>query len=232
MGNSTKGIFWESAGEAEIKLRPPTHIPLSQTVITEAVRSLMHGVMAIYATFEEHIRVYEKLAEVSIFDGMTGATFYGVYLASEGPPTYCIRWGKWSGTTRSLETVLADFSARTLFFEASSLGQRQSTILGLDAAEIDEGDFVIVPASQRTQSNSTVHYLLLDRVKRTQRSYRRGWAKNERVEALLDELGAIFVHLQSSSNKTPIPAEVEIKYSADCDRVLRKASRDQLRDIT
>jgi len=52
------------------------------------------------------------------------------------------------------------------------------------------------------------------------------------VEALLDELGAIFVHLQSSSNKTPIPAEVEIKYSADCDRVLRKASRDQLRDIT
>ncbi|RSZ24067.1 hypothetical protein EJO66_32250 [Variovorax beijingensis] len=232
MGNPTNDIFWESAGEAEIKLRPPTRIPLSQTVITEAVRSLMHGVMAMYATFEERTRVYEKLAEVSIFDGTTGATFYGVYLASEGPPTYCIRCGKWNGTTRSLEAVLADFSARTLFFEASSLGGRQSTILGLDAAEVDEGDFAIVPASQRTQSNSTVHYLLLDRAKRTQRSYRRGWAKNERVEALFDELGAIFAHLQSSSNKTPVPSEVEIKYSADCDRVLREATCDQLRDIT
>lgn len=191
----------------------------------------MHGVMAIYATFDEHAHVYERLAEVSVFDG-TGATFYGVYLTSEGPPLYCIRRGQWNGKIESLEGMLADFSAQILFFEASSLGERQSTILGLDSVEIDEGDFVIVPEIQRTQGNSKVHYLLLDRVRRTQRSYLKGSAKNERVEALFDELGAIFARLQSSSNKAPVPAEVEIKYSADCDRVLQQATSGQFPDLT
>ena len=44
MGISTNDIFWESAGEAEIKLRPPLPVPPSQTAIAEAARSLMHGV--------------------------------------------------------------------------------------------------------------------------------------------------------------------------------------------
>ena len=231
MGDPTNDIFWESAGEAKIKLRPPTRIPLSQTAIKETIRSLMHGVMAIYATFDEHTRVYERLAEVSVFDG-TGATFHGVYLTSEGPPTYCIRRGQWNGKNESLEGMLADFSAQILFFEASSLGEGQSTILGLDSAEIDEGDFVIVPESQRTRGNSKVHYLLLDQVKRTQRSYRKGSAKNERVETLFDELGAVFAQLQSPSNRTPVPTEVEIKYSAHCDRVLQQATCGRFPDLT
>lgn len=231
MGDQTNDIFWESAGEAKIKLRPPTRISLSQTAIKETIHSLMHGVMAIYATFDEHTYVYERLAEVSVFDG-TGATFYGVYLTSEGSPIYCIRRGQWDGKIESPEGMLAGFSAQILFFEASFLGEGQSTILGLDSSEIDEGDFVIVPESQRTEGNSKVHYLLLDRIKRTQRSYSKGSAKNERVESLFDELGAIFAQLQSSSNKTPVPAEVEIKYSAHCDRVLHQAACGQFPDLT
>lgn len=214
-------INWECTGDgasAELK-RPSLNPAISRSYADGLVKSLMHDVVSLSAVFEgEDTITFGRCAEVSVF-GKTSAEFYGLYMSSTPgtSPDYCLRHCHWNGGFKDLDSLLAGLSAATVFFSSATLEEPYKEVVEkLDSLNNEEGDIAPLLPQKLELGNSRINYFVADQNKTSMRSYRRGFASNERVEKLFDDFGLMHRALNARQLISPLAATFKILYSSDC----------------
>lgn len=214
-------ITWErSSHGASAELKRPSLTPaISRSYADGLVKRLMHDVVSLSASFEgEDSITFGRCAEVSVFE-KTSAEFYGLYMSSvpDVSRDYCLRRFYWSGVFRGLDSLLGGLSGETIFFKSTTLEEPYKEIVEqLDSLDIEEGEITPFLSQKLEFGNSRVNYFVADQNKTSTRSYRRGFASNQRVEKLFDDFGLMHKMLNSMQLIGPLPDTFKILYSSDC----------------
>lgn len=214
-------IGWERTADGEIaglKRQSPSHA-ISRSYADGLVKSLMHDVVSLSAMFEtEGVVTFGKCAEVSVFD-VASAEFYGLYMSSAlgSFPDYCLRRCYWNGDFKNVDSLLAGFSAETIFVNSACLdGQYKGLVEKLDSPEGDVGEVVSLIRKRLELGVSRVNYFLVNQNINAMHGYRRRDAVNEKMEKVFDDLKSMYRVLRAGELIKAIPSTFQILYLNDC----------------